>query len=203
LPIESRNILSALAVAHGSGAFAVAPANALQALLGAITSQHRRMKQSFVRRSQIDGLDLAAAWDLIHDVRAIEACSSHIDEATAIAEREWSARLRSSVGPFTVSAPIQVRIMEEEPPSMVKVRIRGEDRVVGTRLAVDLVGRLLPDKETAAAVLEGSYEVTGQVANLGSALVKRQAEAMIQEFWVNFCAALSRHADARTTENSE
>ena len=155
------------------------------------------MKQDFVRRTRIPGLDLGRAWKLIHDAEAIAGCSSHIDGAEEVGEREWTARLFSTVGPFTVRAPIQVSIIEEQPPLMVRVRIRGEERTVGTRLAVDMVGRLQPDTEMADALLEGSYEVTGTVANLGGALVRREAEAMIHEFWDRFCAMLSTQAQRR------
>lgn len=141
----------------------------------------------------VHGVDPETVWDLSRDYENLASCSSHIQDAT---ERtpgaSWEARLTSRIGRFSISAPIQVAIENEKYLEAIVIRLTGEDRAVGTRLSADVVGDLDKGDSWVEVRMHGAYEVTGKVANLGSALVKSQAKKMIDEFWANLAAEMKR-----------
>lgn len=138
------------------------------------------MEDVFTREMKLASPD--GLWDLVHDVEALAACSAYVSDVTE-SEGGWQASLVSKVGPFKLEAPLFVEIVNEREMESIDVRARGEDTRVGTRLSVDATLELQPSQNR--AVLNGRYEVTGSVANLGSAVVRRHAKQMIDDFWKN------------------
>lgn len=156
------------------------------------------MKETFERGMAIHGLEPSTVWDLSHDHELLASCSSHIQDVVEdVAGTSWSATLSSRIGRFGVSAPITVEIEEELPSQRMVVRLSGEDRAVGTRLAVHIVAELDHAGNSVTVRMHGAYEVAGKVANLGSALVKKQASSMIDEFWINFGAEMKKQGADR------
>jgi carbon monoxide dehydrogenase subunit G len=150
------------------------------------------MKDTFERRMAV-GLPLADAWTYLHDVDALASCSSYLQPVEVIEDgRRWSTVLQDRVGPFRLSAPVVVEILDERDLQSIEMRASGQDRGLGTRLRVDaaMQCRHSDDGDGTALVMRGTYDVTGRVAALGAAVVRRQAGTMIDEFWRNLEALL-------------
>lgn len=160
------------------------------------------MIDTFSRSTQIElPLEGRRIWEFLHDERSMAECSQHIHDVQMTSPGgAWSAVLTSRIGRFTVSAPLTVTIVEEELGEWLSVEARGHDRKVGTRLHVTAVLRREngdPEAGTEAGSrlhLEGCYEVTGKVANLGSGIVRRHAESMVEDFWTTFTSRVIAHA---------
>lgn len=130
-------------------------------------------------------------WATLHDVDHLAACSSHLGPVTIIEpDQRWKTSLQDRVGPFKLSAPMDVEIIEESPLSEISIRASGQDRGLGTRLAVEATVQIHQTNGDAILALEGSYELKGRVASLGGTVARRQAETMIDEFWDNLTTGL-------------
>lgn len=148
------------------------------------------MRASFARTTPI-AASPEDAWAALHDVDRLATYSSHLGPVTIVeSDRRWETSLRDRVGPFKLSAPMNVELVEETALQEISIRASGQDRGPGTRLAVEASVRIDQTSEGTQLVLEGWYDLEGRVANLGAAVAKRQAETMIDEFWANLCGGL-------------
>lgn len=145
------------------------------------------MQDSFERSMTIASAQ-ETVWALLHDVDELASCSSHLGAVTTVEiNRLWKATLEDRVGPFKLSALIDVEIISEDPMETVAIRASGQDRGLGTRLVVEaaVTTRSADEPGTVDVVMQGSYDITGRVATLGAAVVRRQANSMLDEFWIN------------------
>lgn len=146
------------------------------------------MREEFNRDAEVKASrDLV--WELLNDVDALANCSSRVRDVTSmIADQEWSLILTDRVGPLTLSAPMSVSIVERSNLQRVTIAAEGHDRALGTRLYVEasISCAEASSVDLTRVALDGSFTVTGKAANLGSSIVRRQANSMIDEFWLNF-----------------
>ena len=155
------------------------------------------MEQEFSLRANV-ALNHELVWELVHDYQLLADCSSSVGQLSKVdADLKWKTSLSSQLGPFQISAPLVVEILEDDRESGNLVIVaQGEDKTVGTRLLIRANATIQPDSATAGAIvsLNGAYEVSGKVANLGSGLVKRHADRMLTEFWWNLLKVMDRRA---------
>lgn len=149
------------------------------------------MRGSFERRTQV-AASPADVWATLHDVDLLASYSSHLGPVTTVEpERVWRTTLQDRVGPLKLSAPMEVELVAETAMVEVSIRGSGQDRGPGTRLVVE--ASVLLDQTNGAThlSLKGWYDLSGRAASLGAAVVRRQAERMIDEFWRNLTAGLA------------
>jgi carbon monoxide dehydrogenase subunit G len=148
------------------------------------------MRGSFERTTRTTASP-SDAWATLHDVDQLAAYSSHLGPVTTVEpDRRWKVSLQDRVGPFKLSAPMDVVIVEETSLVEISIRASGQDRGPGTRLVVEASVRLDQANGETQLALSGTYDLRGRVASLGGAVARRQAETMIDEFWTNLTAAL-------------
>lgn len=148
------------------------------------------MRGTFERSTRIMATP-ADAWAKLHDVNQLAAYSSHLGPVTIVEpDRRWKTSLRDRVGPFKLSAPMDVEIVAEKSMEQVSIRASGQDRGPGTRLVVEASVRIDQTSGETHLNLKGWYDLKGRVATLGATVAKRQAETMIDEFWTNLTLGL-------------
>jgi carbon monoxide dehydrogenase subunit G len=148
------------------------------------------MRGSFERTTRTTASP-SDAWATLHDVDQLAAYSSHLGPVTTVEpDRRWKVSLQDRVGPFKLSAPMDVVIVEETSLVEISIRASGQDRGPGTRLVVEASVRLDQANGETQLALSGTYDLRGRVASLGGAVARRQAETMIDEFWTNLTTGL-------------
>ncbi|MGD2042413.1 MAG: SRPBCC domain-containing protein [Acidimicrobiia bacterium] len=148
------------------------------------------MRGSFERTTRTTASP-SDAWATLHDVDQLAAYSSHLGPVTTVEpDRRWKVSLQDRVGPFKLSAPMDVAIVEETSLVEISIRASGQDRGPGTRLVVEASVRLDQANGETQLALSGTYDLRGRVASLGGAVARRQAETMIDEFWTNLTTGL-------------
>lgn len=150
------------------------------------------MREDFMRDAEVRATR-DRVWEMLSDVDALASCSTKVtDVESVIADQEWRLVLTDRVGPLTLSAPMSVSIVQRSPLEQVRIVAQGNDRMLGTRLHVEAsVGCSdTPSSGPTRVTFVGSYDVSGKAANLGSSIVRRQANTMIDEFWKNFTSRL-------------
>ena len=116
-------------------------------------------------------LDCIAGWvEIIADV----------EETTHLAT--YTAVLTDSVGPFRMSADLDIDVTEHAHPVLIKFTADGEDRHVGSRIWVDATLDLKADGSGSELRFHGEYEVTGRVATLGASMIRSKASALLDKF---------------------
>lgn len=125
-----------------------------------------------------------AVWKVITDVPLVASWVTVVDD---VHEREHLARydavLADRVGPFKLSADLDVDVTEVIAPHSIQVRAEGEDRQVASRIQIDATVSLTTIDTGTAIHVAGKYEVTGRVATLGSSMIRSKGEKILDEFF--------------------
>ncbi|MHB8499776.1 MAG: SRPBCC domain-containing protein [Candidatus Acidiferrales bacterium] len=94
----------------------------------------------------------------------------------------YRAVLEDQMGPFRLRADLDITVTEVHPEARVTVIARSEDRQVGSRITVMATMALAASPNGTAVTLEGQSEVTGQIATLGTAAMKKKDQIILDEF---------------------
>ena len=79
------------------------------------------------------------AWEFLWDVDRFIVCVPGCDEAQTVEQgKHYSAKMVAKVGPFKVTFPIKIEVLESKELSLIKVRATGSDNKIGSHMKVDL-----------------------------------------------------------------
>jgi carbon monoxide dehydrogenase subunit G len=133
-------------------------------------------------------------WAVLTDVPQLVEWVSIVEGATEIDPlARYRAVLADRLGPFKLRADIDITLHDVVAGRHVTVRAEGEDRHVGSRLAVDATLGLEPGDWGGTTVrVAGVYEVTGRVAAMGSGTINKKAERIVDEFFTRAAEELGR-----------
>lgn len=147
--------------------------------------------ESFARELQVTA-DAASCWKVLTDVALLSSWVSIVHDTEELAHLErYKAVLQDRVGPFSLRADLAIDVEVPEPERLIKVRAEGEDRQVGSRIAVEATLSLEPGTGAGTRVLvQGRYQVTGRAASMGSGVIKKKADKILQEFFASASAEL-------------
>ena len=124
-------------------------------------------------------------WAVLTDVPRLVEWVSIVDKAVEIDRlAHYTAVLADRLGPFKLRADLDITLHDVAEGRHLAVHAEGEDRQVGSRLAVDATLDLEAYDGAGTSVrVAGTYEVTGRVAAMGSATITRKAQRIIDEFF--------------------
>jgi len=125
-----------------------------------------------------------AIWPIFFDVARIAALipgCEQVEEKVPLVL--YSAVMKQKIGPFKMDAATEVSVEARTPPSHVRARARGRDRVTGTTLDVLLdVALAATEGDGTRLVVDSTLVVAGRLATLGYPVVKKKSEQMFVEF---------------------
>jgi carbon monoxide dehydrogenase subunit G len=125
-----------------------------------------------------------SVWTVITDVSLVASWVTVVDD---VWEREslsaYDAVLADRVGPFKLSADLDVDVVEVDEPTAIRVRADGEDRQVASRIQIDATVALSSVDRGTEIHVSGMYEVTGKVATLGASMIRAKGEKILDEFF--------------------
>ena len=151
------------------------------------------MPSSTFERSITTSATPAEAWQVLTDVHRVAGWIPVVEGVTELAHLErYRAVLRDQVGPFKLRADLNIEVTEARDGEAISFRAAGEDRQVGSRLAVE-AQLVLAESEpgrTSVAV-NGRYEVVGRVATLGAGTIRKKASTILDQFFTNAEKALT------------
>jgi len=131
-------------------------------------------------------------WNLLRDTKRLAALIPGIKDIAQVgvdggdrgdAQEKHVARVVERIGPFRLSLNLEVRIVQAVEPFLLQAELNGADHLVQNRLSGTLRAEL---KETASAgtllSMDSSVEVTGKLAALGAAPIRRRANELFTQF---------------------
>jgi carbon monoxide dehydrogenase subunit G len=134
----------------------------------------------------------AALWALLWDVPRMVGCVPGCVEAREVeAGRRYAARMSQKVGPIRLSLPLDVEILEAEPPQRIALRARGRDPVIGTEITMRVTIACESRHAGTALRIEADGQVLGRLGGLGHGIIQRKAEDAVDEFAARIAAAAS------------
>jgi uncharacterized protein len=135
-------------------------------------------------RSQVVAADRQQCWKVYTDVPKLVTWVSILDDAKELAYLEtYSAVLADRLGPFKLKADLAITVSEVVPGEHIRVRAEGEDRQVASRIKIDAVLTLDEQHGGTLVRAKGSYEVVGKVATMGSSMIVKKADKILDEFF--------------------
>ncbi len=137
-----------------------------------------------INRELLVEADRADVWEQLTDVEEVAAWLPALGSVTELAPRaRYRALLEDRVGPFTLRADLDIKVVRMDEPVEVAIRARGEDRQVRSRIMIDASAQLTDAGPGRTGVrLSGSYEVTGRVATLGAGVIRSKASKLVDGF---------------------
>jgi len=124
--------------------------------------------------------------------RMVECVPGCVEAREIEAHRRYVARMQQKVGPISLSAPLEVHVVEMEPERRLALEARGRDPVVGAeitlRVALGIEGR----DGASLLRIDAEGRVLGKLGALGHGVIQKKAEEAVDEFG----ARLRRAAEA-------
>ena len=129
--------------------------------------------------------DAETCWATLTDVRRVAGWVTVIGDVVELEPlANYTAVLQDKVGPFKLRADLAIDVPEVDAPNRIHITAAGEDRQVGSRIAIDATLEIKnAGTEGAEVDVNGSYSVSGRVASVGSGQVKRKADKILEEFF--------------------
>ena len=124
-----------------------------------------------------------ALWSFLWDVPRVVACLPGCVDATEVEpQRRYRARMQQRVGPIAIDVPLDVEILEAEPPRRLVLKASGRDRLVGAEIALRVALDCAPTTEGSMLRIDADGRVLGKLGALGHGVIQRKAEEAVDEF---------------------
>ncbi|HEX6219481.1 MAG TPA: SRPBCC domain-containing protein [Acidimicrobiia bacterium] len=123
-------------------------------------------------------------WSVLTDVHRIAGWVTIAHDVSEIERlKTYTVVLQDKFGPFKLHADMDVEVTDVEEEKRIRFRGSGTDRSVGTTISVDASMSLTPTDAGTTIQVEGSYQVVGTVASMGSSTIKKKADTIVEEFF--------------------
>lgn len=142
----------------------------------------------------------ADIWEVLWDVERIARCIRGVSDVVVIEpERKYSARITQRVGPFHVSFPLLIEVLESTPTSSITVVASGRDAKLASRLKATMRLSLETATEsTSSLAVDTDVALQGRLATLGQSIVARKADEELAYFSAALGQELAGEAAARS-----
>lgn len=127
---------------------------------------------------------MSETWDYLMDVAASARCVPGVVEVAPDGAGRYRGSLRARVGPMSITLSGTVTVQEREPASgRARFLVEASDRRVGGGVKTDMVMQLTAcsPSETELAI-ETDTTFMGRLGELGQPVIRRKAQATIEEF---------------------
>ncbi len=123
------------------------------------------------------------AWNLLRDTKRLAALIPGVESVDSVDAEKHVAKVVERVGPFRLSLNLEVRIVQAIEPSLLQAELSGVDSFGQNRLSGTVSAEL--KKASSAETLlsmDSRVEVTGKLATLGAAPIRRRANELFAQF---------------------
>ncbi len=149
------------------------------------------MYQEFARALEVP-LPPSEVWRTLTDVLQV---ASWVPVVGSIVERapleRYEAVLQDHLGPFRLRADLEITVESLVEGRSLRARGVGQDRQVGSGIDVEVTLTILPHEQGCLVEVQGHYQVTGRVATLGAAAIRKKGERILEAFFDRAAQALA------------
>lgn len=124
-----------------------------------------------------------AVWQFLWNVEEVARCLPGCREARAIVPHErYAAVVGERIGPFGVTFPLEIQILEVQEGRRLRAQAAGRDRAMGSSLRVTLDLAVEPRGEGSVLRLVSDAAVLGRLGTLGQGMIQRKADQIMEQF---------------------
>lgn len=152
------------------------------------------------KRLTVDGSP-GEIWKVLWDVERIAGCIRGSSDVTVIEpHKHYSARITQRVGPFQVSFPLDIEVLETILNNSITVVAAGKDTKIGSRMKATMRLSLQSVDESRTVLdIDSDVALQGRIAALGQGIISRKADEELD----HFSRALERELhDSSSSTNS-
>ena len=130
-------------------------------------------------------------WDFLMDVPRVGRCVPGVETVEAVDGGSYKGGLKVHVGPIRLSLEGTITV-EEADRNAWRARMRAEanDRRLGGGIRVRLVLTLTPAEAGTRVHIDTDLAVLGKIGEFGQPIIKKKADALLEEFARNLGSAL-------------
>ena len=133
----------------------------------------------------------AAVWRFLWDVERVARCMPGCQKVREVSPERYEVVVEERMGPFKIRFDMEVEVLERREEELVRLQVQGSDRKLGTSSRGELEVRLEGlDSGPTALDIAADIQVTGKVASLRQAAIKRKAQDVVQKFAETLAAEL-------------
>ena len=124
-----------------------------------------------------------AVWQFLWDVEQVARCLPGCREARTIVPHErYAAIVGERIGPFSVTFPLEIQILEVQEGRRLRAQAAGRDSAMGSLLRATLDLAVEPRGDGSALRLVADAAVLGRLGTLGQGMIQRKADQMMEQF---------------------
>jgi carbon monoxide dehydrogenase subunit G len=136
-------------------------------------------------------------WAFLWDVQRLARCIPGCQSARVIEPHaRYEAVVGERVGPFKVTFPLDIEVLETQAPRRLRAKATGRDASVGSSLQLQLDMTIEPGASHTLLRLRADVAVLGKLAALGHGMIRRKADEVMDRF----AQALQRELDEQGTD---
>lgn len=131
-------------------------------------------------------------WDLLMDVPAVGRCVPGVEAVEAVDERSYRGRLGVRIGPIRLSLDGTMAIEEQDRATWrARMRADAHDRRLGGGIRARMTLALTPAEPGTRLSIETDLTVLGKIGEFGQPIIRKKADALLEEFARNLRSALA------------
>jgi carbon monoxide dehydrogenase subunit G len=122
-------------------------------------------------------------WAFLWDVERLARCIPGCQSARAVEPHaRYEAVIAERVGPFKVTFPLDIEVLEAQAPTRLRAKATGRDASVGSSLQLQLDLSIEPAADRTLLRLRSDVSVLGKLAALGHGMIRRKADEIMDRF---------------------
>src|SRR5262245_17641931 len=123
-------------------------------------------------------------WDLLWDITKLASCVPGCQSAEMVDPYvRYRATVQEKVGPFRLTVPLDIDIVEYTAPRRLTARASGRDRLIQSHVKVELALTLHEvDPQSTTLQVETDVAVLGKLGTLGHSVIIRKGEDIVDQF---------------------
>jgi carbon monoxide dehydrogenase subunit G len=122
-------------------------------------------------------------WALLWDIKRMAACIPGCQDAKEIEpHKKYTAIVGERVGPFKVTFPLDIEILEAVEGRRLRASATGKDPAIGSSMRMSLDLSIDNDGGQTVLDIKTDVGVLGKLGALGHSMIKRKADEMMSKF---------------------
>ena len=131
-------------------------------------------------------------WNFLMDVPRVARCVPGVESVEAVDERSYTGRLGVRIGPVRLSLDGTMAVEEQDAAGWrARMRADANDRRLGGGIRARLSLALTPAEHGTRLSIETDLAVLGKIGEFGQPLIRKKADALLEEFARNLGEALA------------
>lgn len=131
-------------------------------------------------------------WELLMDVPRVARCVPGVESVEAVEGSAYRGSLKVQVGPIRLALQGTMTIEEQDREAWrARMRAEANDRRLGGGIRARMTLALAPAEGGTRLQIETDLAILGKIGEFGQPIIRKKADAILEEFARNLRAALA------------